>query len=343
MHIYEHKAFFKALRRALRSLPQSKSYVQRRTIIPTLLAVAEVHVLSQSLRRFVDQGLAAHGLDKNARAYKASKTYASMLQKWNKSFHIKKCKICENKIPLSTRTKPLEPQAASYCSRKCQNGDPITREKNRQGIKRLMDNPKRKAEFLKKTQATAMRMYGVSHKNQAQVNRDKISKAGRKLWACETYQEMRRTSHSGFKRRKHSCSLIQGSKSIITWQGLQGYEPLAIQHLVNECGVIPWTIASGKYVPTFVYRDAEGLDRTYFPDLLIGDNTVVEVKSTYTLKMNPGKIRAKIKAAFDAGYNVILLVMNPNGSVYARTDFLPLVDTDFSASILLGCPETMRE
>lgn len=105
---------------------------------------------------------------------------------------------------------------------------------------------------------------------------------------------------------------------------VQGYEPQALTYMVSVAGMNPDDIEveSGGNVPVVEYRIRNRRKR-YFPDMFIPKtNTIVEVKSTYTLgfgetrrhrkywKMNC----AKAIACHDQGYKFALLLMDGKGN-----------------------------
>jgi hypothetical protein len=57
-----------------------------------------------------------------------------------------------------------------------------------------------------------------------------------------------------------------------------------------------------------------GENHKYFPDIFLpSTNTLIEVKSTYTLSLDKEKIKAKLNACIMQGYNIFLYVYDKNG------------------------------
>lgn len=97
---------------------------------------------------------------------------------------------------------------------------------------------------------------------------------------------------------------------------LQGYEPQALDLLLAQ-GFKPQQIATttAEGVPIIPYT-FEGKARTYRPDFFIEEqNLVIEVKSDYTWELQRKKNVAKLKAA-RAHYDVWLLILHDDGSIY---------------------------
>lgn len=99
---------------------------------------------------------------------------------------------------------------------------------------------------------------------------------------------------------------------------LQGYEPQALQILLDEGFKIKQIRAGRTEVPTIKYRDGSKT-RHYFPDIHIPSHRmIVEVKSTYTLGYRVGDrgwniIKRKREAVRAAGYRFRLMLMRPDG------------------------------
>lgn len=92
---------------------------------------------------------------------------------------------------------------------------------------------------------------------------------------------------------------------------VQGYEGDALYWMAHFKGIDINKIHgsdSGK-VPRISYI-FENLVRNYYPDFLIGQKTLVEVKSYYTLFSHWDKTVAKAKACVKEGYNIKLIVVN---------------------------------
>lgn len=108
----------------------------------------------------------------------------------------------------------------------------------------------------------------------------------------------------GFKRQKFKETQIH-------FQG--NYEKHFLESLESEFG-LEWmntNITNGKFIQYFNPEDKAY--RNYIPDFVIG-NTLYEIKSSYTWNKNGKDLmlesvnKAKIKAAKDQGYNVILVL-----------------------------------
>lgn len=134
-----------------------------------------------------------------------------------------------------------------------------------------------------------MRKYGVKH---ALQNRELFDKAFR----------------SGYRHYDY----VLGNKTI----QVQGYEPYALDWLINERQIEPNHIRAGRGrdVPTIHYKLNEK-EHVYHPDIYIPKrNLIIEVKSWYTYKCTTRKNDAKRRATKRAGYKFMFLVMNRDGT-----------------------------
>jgi len=120
-----------------------------------------------------------------------------------------------------------------------------------------------------------------------------------------------------FKQRKH---IFYGRELT-----LQGYEALALKHLVEVMGVKPKDIVTeceNDFTKTLGIRyKYNGEWRTYIPDAyVISKRTIIECKSIHTLGLRSNKKRgwsmtcAKARATREKGYDIILLLMRDDGT-----------------------------
>lgn len=106
---------------------------------------------------------------------------------------------------------------------------------------------------------------------------------------------------------------------------LQGYEKFALAYLVDKMGISPKDIVcecENDFGTTLGIRyKYAGKWRTYHPDAYVkSKRTVIEVKSIHTLGLRSNKKRgwsmtcAKARATRERGYNMILMLMQNDGS-----------------------------
>lgn len=93
---------------------------------------------------------------------------------------------------------------------------------------------------------------------------------------------------------------------------LMGYEPQAIQFLLEKEHIQEDHIRVGIDVPRFRYHDDNGTEHMYFPDIhLLNTNMIIEVKSTYTFHYHVRLNYLKFIAVIDKGYQIRLMMFGP--------------------------------
>ena len=93
---------------------------------------------------------------------------------------------------------------------------------------------------------------------------------------------------------------------------VQGYEPFALDDLL-KLYTEEQIITQRKHIPRIPYS-VDSKKCYYFPDIYIPhENKIIEVKSTWTLNINPEIIDAKAEATTAAGYTYELWCFNAKG------------------------------
>ncbi|QJT70894.1 hypothetical protein GR7B_00096 [Vibrio phage vB_VcorM_GR7B] len=115
--------------------------------------------------------------------------------------------------------------------------------------------------------------------------------------------------------RRNFKEYVLDGRSVV----VEGYEPQAIDYLINVLGVKPKqiSVASEKVVPIIKYKE-KGKQRQHFPDIYIPKlNRIVEVKGSYTFCGNKTlftNICRKRKAAKKSGYEYYVFIMTKGGT-----------------------------
>ena len=83
---------------------------------------------------------------------------------------------------------------------------------------------------------------------------------------------------------------------------VQGYEDKALDELLEH--FVEEEIVIGRaYVPRIPYVCKEGKKRIYFPDFYIpSTNTILEIKSEWTVKLKSSRLEERAKAVVEKGY-----------------------------------------
>jgi hypothetical protein len=195
-----------------------------------------------------------------------------------------------------------------------------------------VNNPQQSSEIRKKTQDTCILKYGVNstilvpetikkrkdacfkkYGNEiplkSELGKEKIRETCIGKYGVENPQQVpeiaEKSSKNSYKRKTYTFP--SGNK--IT---CQGYEPLALDKLINEENINENDIVTGcKNVPTIWYNDDNGKKHRHYVDIFIpSQNRCIEVKSTWTAKKNEDKIYLKQDAAKELGYNYEIWIYN---------------------------------
>jgi len=101
----------------------------------------------------------------------------------------------------------------------------------------------------------------------------------------------------------------------------QGYENLAIAHLVHDLGYDPFGILmSNEYrklpnIPAFIY-EIDGVKHRYTPDIYVMENEwFIEVKSMYTYDKGSNTIPYKLMSVINAGFKCDIWIVNEYSEV----------------------------
>jgi len=118
--------------------------------------------------------------------------------------------------------------------------------------------------------------------------------------------EIFKRSQAGSYRRKE-FKFASGRVQIV-----QGYEPFCLQELLNS-NVTEEEIIRGFELMTSVPYEFNGKKHRYMPDIFLPPRRLIEVKSSYTLRVMPEVNMAKINAAALQGFDAELRVYSPKG------------------------------
>jgi hypothetical protein len=146
------------------------------------------------------------------------------------------------------------------------------------------DHPKRTKEVQEKWVTTCLEKYG-GHPNQ---NVEVQAKAEKNSYIHKDY--------------------MLPSGDVIK---LQGYEPFALDDLLQKYEEDDIIVGRGN-VPRIHY-ESDGIKRIYFPDFYIkSTNTIVEIKSEWTLQLTTCRLSSKAEAVIKEGYKYEVLVYGSN-------------------------------
>jgi hypothetical protein len=117
-------------------------------------------------------------------------------------------------------------------------------------------------------------------------------------------------SKNSYKRKKY---IFPSGNQIYC----QGYEPFALDNLINEDKLLESDIVTGcKNVPIIWYNDESGKTHCHYVDIFIpSQNRLIEVKSTWTAEKKKDNIFLKQEAGKKLGYLYEIWVYNNKGNI----------------------------
>ena len=165
-----------------------------------------------------------------------------------------------------------------------------------------------------KRKLTNLKKYGVENAMQNEQIRENTKLTNLKRYGVEYVSQnadiMEKMTTNMYKFKEY----ITPSGNILK---LQGYEHFALDKLLLKENVLESDIITGcKNVPTIWYNDLEGEKHRHYVDIFIpSQNRCIEVKSTWTAKLNNHTIFLKQDAAKKLGYIYEIWIYNTKGEI----------------------------
>lgn len=158
---------------------------------------------------------------------------------------------------------------------------------------------------------TYLKNYGVENPLQSKIVMDKVKKTNMEKYGVEYVSQNSEVMEKMTKNMYRAKEYIMPSGNSIS---IQGYENIALDELLEVEKIDENDIITGcKNVPTIWYNDSNEKKHRHFVDIFIpSQNRCIEVKSTWTAKINSHTIFLKQKAAKDLGYKYEIWVYDSN-------------------------------
>lgn len=148
-------------------------------------------------------------------------------------------------------------------------------------------NPSHCKEIRNKAKSTNLKKYGVEHATQNLVIFEKAQSNTKK-----------------FKEYKMPSGALRK---------VQGYEPFALDELLKT--YTEDQIKTDRKDVGRIGYEVDGKAKYYFPDIAIPhENKIIEVKSTWTYKLDPERIKQKAEATKAKGFNYEIWVFDGKGN-----------------------------
>ena len=181
-----------------------------------------------------------------------------------------------------------------------------------------VENPSQSEEIKQKKRETCVKNHGVENPMQNEEVKQKSRETCVDKYGVEHPMQdpdiLNQAQKAAFKRKIYKTPTGQ------LWN-LQGYEHLVAPELIEEYGEESIT-PELKEVPRIPWFDENGQMHYYFCDFYVEPHKlVVEVKSTWTQKVDDEKIQRTRKAANDLGYAFRLIVVDGKGELIEDNTF----------------------
>jgi hypothetical protein len=143
----------------------------------------------------------------------------------------------------------------------------------------------------------------------SELGKEQFKKTCLKKYGVENPHQVPEIAEKSSKNNYRKKLYIMPSGKEIT---CQGYEPFALDKLLNEKNIDETDIITGcKNVPTIWYEDESEKKHRHYVDIFIpSQNRCIEVKSTWTAKKNDDNIFLKQEAGKKLGYKYEIWIFN---------------------------------
>lgn len=165
---------------------------------------------------------------------------------------------------------------------------------------------------IEKTIATNQKVYNCRYPSSHPSIRQKVIDTSIKNYGVPHHMQHAKIAEKVLKNAYRFKNFVFPSGRI---DKVQGYEPFGLNDLLTIENVPENDIITKRTkVPEIWYKDSDDKDHRYYVDIyILNQERCVEVKSTWTTKLNPDIILLKQKAVQDAGYQCDVWVYNQKG------------------------------
>jgi hypothetical protein len=167
---------------------------------------------------------------------------------------------------------------------------------------------------IEKRKQICFEKYGTNYYIQSEIGKNIFKQTCLDKYGVENPQQVPEISDKNSKNSYRRKIYIMPSGKQIT---CQGYEPFALNKLINEDNILEDNIVTGsKNVPTIWYNDASGKTHRHYVDIFIpSQNKCIEVKSTWTAEKKKDNIFLKQESGKKLGFLYEIWVYNNKGTI----------------------------
>jgi hypothetical protein len=171
------------------------------------------------------------------------------------------------------------------------------------------ENPSQNEEIKEKKRQTSFKNYGVYYPCQSNEIKNKKIDTCFKKYGVNYSSQHPDILNKIIKNSYSSKIYILPSGNVID---IQGYENLALDELLYSENINEHDIVTGiSNVPTISYKTDDGKDHKHYVYIYIpSQNRCIEVKSSWTAKLNLNNIFAKQRYAKELGYKYEIWIYN---------------------------------
>jgi hypothetical protein len=169
--------------------------------------------------------------------------------------------------------------------------------------------PSQNGGIKEKYKQTNIERYGVEYPSQNGGIKEKMKQTNLEKYGVEFPSQNPDILEKSQANMKKFKNYIMPSGDV---RRVQGYEPFALDDLLKMY-TEDQIITQRKEIPRIPYN-VDTKKCYYFPDIYIPhENKIIEVKSTWTIKLDPEIINSKKMATQEAGYNYEIWCFNRKG------------------------------
>ena len=155
--------------------------------------------------------------------------------------------------------------------------------------------------------------YGTEYPFQSEKYREHFKKICMEKYGVENPQQnpeiAEKSSKNSYRKKSY---VFPSGKEILC----QGYEPFALDKLINEDNICEEDIVTGcKNVPEIWYNDNNKKRRHYVDIFIQSQNRCIEIKSTWTAEKKKDNIYLKQNAGKELGYSYEIWIYNKKKEV----------------------------
>jgi len=179
-----------------------------------------------------------------------------------------------------------------------------------------VENPMQTQQIKNKISNTIQEKYNVQNVSQSYEIKQK------KIQTCLENYGVENPMHNPIVFQKNMKNRYRRKKFIFPSCKevfVQGYEPFCLRDLLEQKQNEEDIITGLQEVPEVWYMDKENKKHRYYTDIYIkSENKCIEVKSTYTLKLDTEKILLKQQAVKDLGIECEIWVYSSKGELVEK-------------------------